>query len=144
MKKWFCLICAIAFILSACSNEETTIPQDTANFTNGIYELTFSAERIFNNSVGNDWEITYKHNGKEIENGYQILLPLEIFEFQTIEVEIREKDKIDDVSSEKINIGVCDGGGSKARITVEENNGRYKGNTAEWEIICGVKLVGKQ
>lgn len=133
-------------MLSACSNKETTItiPEDTADYTYGIYELTFTAKKISNNSVGNDWKITYKHNGKEIKSGYQILLSLEVFTFQTIEVEIREDDKIDDVGSGKINIGVCDGGGGKVKITITENNGRYKGNSAEWEIICSVKLIGKK
>ena len=133
-------------MLSGCSNNKQieTMPEDTADYTYGIYELTFTAKKISNNSVGNDWIITYKHNDKEIKSGYQIPLSLEIFTFQTIEVEIREDDKIDDVGSGKMNVAICDGGSGKVRITVTENNGRYKGNSAEWEIICSVKLVGKK
>lgn len=132
--------------MSGCSNNEQieTMPEDTADYTYGIYELTFTPKKISNNSVGNDWKITYKHNGKEIKSGYQILLSLEVFTFQTIEVEIREDDKINDVGSGKMNVAICDGRSGKVRIIVEESDGRYKGNKAEWEISCSVKLVGKK
>lgn len=146
MKKLICIICVIAFVMSGCSNNEQieTMPEGTTDYTYGIYELTFTAKKISNNSVGNDWKITYKHNEEIIKNGYQILLSLEVFTFQTIEVEIREKDKIDDVGCGKMNVAICDGGSGKVKITITENNGRYKGNTAEWEISCSVKLVGKK
>jgi len=35
-------------------------------------------------------------------------------------------------------------GSGKAEITITENAGAYKGNSAVWEISCKVKLVGKQ
>ena len=69
---------------------------------------------------------------------------MEIFTFQSIGVEIRENDKIDDVGTGTLAVAICDGGSGKTTVTVTETNGRYKGNTAVWEISCEVKLVGKQ
>ena len=146
MKRVFCLVCIVALLLSACSTPEpeTTEPEQTVTYTQGIYELTFKAKRVSNDSVGNDWTITYKHNEQTVNSGHRVLLSLEVFIFQTVEVEIREHDKLDDVGTGDMKVAICDGGSGKTTITVTENGGRYKGETAVWEITCTVKLVGKK
>ena len=78
------------------------------------------------------------------KSGYTITQSLEIFTFQSIGVEIRENDRIDDVATVSFAVAICDGGSGKTTVTVTETNGRYKGNTAVWEISCEVELVGKQ
>ena len=144
MKRIVCVVCVIAVLLSACSmvDQEPTILED--DYTYGIYQLTFKTRKISNDSVGDDWSFTYTYNGERIKNGHQITQSLEIFTFQTIEVEIREDDKIDDVGSGVLRVAICDGGSGKAEITVVEQGGRYDGNTAVWEVTCEVKLVGKK
>ncbi len=146
MKKIFCFVCII--VLSLCPysvpESEPTEPEQTANYTLGIYELTFHAKIISNDHVGNDWTITYKHNGKTIKSGYKILLSLDIFMFETIEVKIEEEDKLDDIATGTMKVAICDGGSGKTTITVTENGGPYTGREAVWEITCTVKLVGKQ
>ena len=147
MKRVFCLACIVTLLFSACSTPEPDTPSEpeqTANYTQGIYELTFKARRVSDDSVGNDWTITYKHNGETVKSGHKVLLSLEIFTFQTVEVEIREDDKLDDVGTGDMKVAICDGGSGKTTITVTENGGRYKGECAVWEITCTVKLVGKQ
>ncbi len=145
MKRVFCLVCIVALLFSACSTPEPpSEPEQTTNYTHGIYELTFKAKRVSNDSVGNDWTITYKHNGKTIKSGHRVLLSLEVFTFQTIEIEVREDDKLDDVGTGTMKVAICDGGSGKTTIAVTENGGRYKGETAVWEITCTVKLVGKK
>ena len=146
MKRVLCLVCLVALLLYGCSvpEPESTEPEQTVNYTQGIYELTFKAKRVSNNSVGNDWKITYTHNGQTVKSGHKVLLSLEVFTFQTIEVEIREDDKLDDVGTGIMKVAICDGGSGKTTITVTENGGRYKGESAVWEITCTVKLVGKQ
>ena len=106
--------------------------------------MTFHKKLISNDCVGHDWTFTYTHNGKTIKSGYTITQSLEIFTFQSIGVEIRENDKIDDVATDSFAVAICDGGSGKTTVTVTETNGRYKGNTAVWEISCEVELVGKQ
>ena len=144
MKRIVCVACLVAVLLSACSmiDQEPTIPED--DYTYGVYQLTFKAKLISNDSVGDDWSFTYTYNGETIKNGHQITQSLEIFSFQTIEVEIREDDKIDDVGSGVLRVAICDGGTGKTKITVVEQGGKYNGNTAVWEITCEVKLIGRK
>lgn len=99
---------------------------------------------LSNDHVGRDWTFTYTHNGQNIKSGYIITQSVEIFTFQSIGVEVRENDKIDDVRTGTFAVAICDGGPGNTTVTVTETDGRYKGNTAVWEISCQVKLVGKQ
>ena len=144
MKKLVYLILLVSLLLSGCSVQEPepTIPE--GNYTQGIYQLTFKTRKISNDCVGNDWSFTYTYNGQTIKSGYQIYQSLEIFCFQVIEVEIREDNKIDDVGTGMLRVAICDGDSGKTEITVVETGGRYKGNTAVWEITCEVKLAGRQ
>lgn len=146
MKRICCLVCFVTFLLSGCLAQDcgSTAPEQTAAYTHGIYELTFHAKLLSNDSIGNDWSTTYTHNEKTIQSGYTILSPLGVFTFQTIAVEIRENDKLDDIGSGVLHVGICDGGSGDVQITVVENGGKYNGNTALWEITCSVKLIGKQ
>lgn len=144
MKRLVCIACLLALLLSSCSVVETasTIPED--NDTHGIYKLTFKTNLLSNDHVGHDWTFTYTYRGQTINSGYIITRSLEISAFQLIGVEIRENDKIDDVGTDTLAVAICDGGSGKTTVTVTETNGRYKGNTAVWEISCEVELVGKQ
>ena len=145
MKRFICIVCLLlALLLSACTVVETkpTIPE--GNYTYDIYKLTFKTKLLSNDHVGRDWTFTYTHNGQTIKSGYTITQSVEIFTFQSIGVEIRENDKIDDVGTGTLAVAICDGGSGKTTATVTETDGRYKGNTAVWEISCEVELVGKQ
>ena len=144
MKRIFCFVCLLALLLSACSATEQDPTISEGNYSYGIYQLTFQEKLLSNNFVGNDWTITYTHNGQPIQSGYTITQSPEIFSFQKIGVEVREKDKFDDVASGTLNVAICEVSSGKARITVTENAGVFKGNTAIWEISCAVKLIGKQ
>jgi len=146
MKKFFCLVCVAALILSACSapEPETTEPEQTVSNTQGIYELTFEEQRVSEDRVGNDWIITYRYNREIVKSGCKIRLPLGVFSFQTVEIEVRENDKLDDVGTGTMHVAICDGGSGQTTVVVKENGGRYKGGEAVWEITCTVKLIGKQ
>ena len=107
------------------------------------YQLTFQTKEISNDSVGKDWSFTYTYNGQIIQSGYEIIQSAGVFSFQSIDVEVREKDKFDDVGKGTLTVAVCDGGSGKTQITVTETNGCYKGNIAVWEISCQInKSVG--
>ena len=144
MKKLICIVCLLALLLSACSVVETNSAIPEGKDVQGIYELTFKTELVSNNHVGHEWDITYTHNGKTIQSGYTITQSMDVFTFQSIGVEVREDDKIDDVGTGTLKVAICDGGSGKTKVKVRETHGRYKGNTAVWEITCSVKLVGKQ
>lgn len=146
MKRFICVVYIVVLLLSACSvsEQKATELEQTANDTYGIYELTFKTEEISNDGVGNDWSFTYTYNGKTIQSGYKMRLSLEVFTFRSVQVEVREDDKLDDTGTGTLLFAICDGGSGKTQVTVTENGGRYKGSTAVWEITCTVNLVGKQ
>lgn len=143
MKRFVCIVCLLALLLSACSVVETepTIPEDNSLLC--IYQLTFQSKLISNDHVGCNWTFTYTHNGQAIQNGHTLTQSPEIFTFQSIDVEIKEKDEIDDVGTGTLFVALFDGGSGKTTVTVTETDGRYKGNTAVWEITCDVKQVCK-
>lgn len=144
MKRTVCIVCLLALLLSACTAEEQTPTIPEGHYSYGIYQLTFTEKEISNDCVGNDWSFTYTYNGQTIKSGYTTTQSLEIFTFQSIGVEIREKDKIDDVGTSTLTVAICEVGLGKTEITVTENAGAFKGNTAVWEISCAVELVGKK
>lgn len=144
MKRTVCIVCLLTLLLSACAAPEQTQTMSKENYSYGTYQLIFKEKKISNECVGNDWSFTYTHNNQTIKSGYTITQSLEIFTFQSIGVEIREKDKIDDVGIGNLTVAICEIGSGKTEVTVTETDGRYKGNTAVWEISCMVKLVGKQ
>ena len=43
-----------------------------------------------------------------------------------------------------LQVSICDGGSGDVQVTVTENGGRNKGNTAVWEITCTAELTGSQ
>ena len=144
MKRIICIVCLLALIFPAGSavEPESMIPKD--HYTQGIYKLTFYQRLLLNDHVGHDWTFTYTYKGRKISSGYTITQSLDTFTFQSIRVEIRENDKIDDVATDSFAVAICDGGSGKTMVIVTETNGRYKGNIAVWEITCEVKLVGKK
>ena len=144
MKQFICLVCLLTLLLSACSAAEQTPTIPEGNYTHGIYQLTFQTKNISNACVGNDWSFTYTYDGQTIKSGYTLTQSLAVFAFQSIGVEVRENDKIDDVGTGTLAVAICDGGSGKTTVTVTETDGRYKGSEAVWKIACTVKLVGKQ
>ncbi len=112
-------------------------------YTNGVYEVSISASLRHNNSVGNDWRKVYTCEGSTISSGKRWTVPLDTVKTVVIDATITEGDKWPDVGSGSLSVDLVDGFESSTSITITENKGRYKGNTAEWEITCSVALVDK-
>jgi len=144
MKRFVYLVCLLALLLPACSVAEQTPTISEKNYTHGIYQLTFKTKAISNDHVGNDWSFTYTCDGKTIKNGHSFTYSLEEISLLTINIMIRENDKIDDTGTGTLRVTIYDGCSGKTQVTVTETDGRYKGNIAVWEITCQVELVGKQ
>ena len=122
MKRFACIAFLLVLVFSACSAEEQTptFPQETLDYDK--YQLTFQTKEISNDSVGKDWSFTYTYNGQIIQSGYEIIQSAGVFSFQSIDVEVRKKDKFDDVGKGTLTVAVCDGGSGKTQITVTETN----------------------
>ena len=144
MKKTLCMLCVLVLMLSACSEQARISTQQEQNYTQGLYKLTIKRQKLSNHCVGNDWSFSYTCDGKPIKSGDIITCPLDVFKFQSIQIEICEDDKIPDIATGQVVFGLADGGEGSTEITVIEAGGNYAGNTAVWKITCTVKLVGKQ
>lgn len=144
MKKNICVVCLLALLLSACAvkNPEPTTP--TTKYTHDVFELTFEAKLISNDSVGNDWSITYFYENQPIESCFRFDQWVEVFCFHSIKVEIQERDKIVDVGEGVLTVASVDGACNTIEVTVVEQGGKYEGNIAVWEITCHLKLVDKK
>ena len=138
MKKFFCAGIALLLILSGCTAPSPT-PLPTESFTHGIYEFTFSVERLSGEAT-DQWEFVYTYNGETITSGHQILFSLEIFTFHSIQVDVIEKASPSNTYSATFPVAICHGGTGKTEITVTNADGK----TATFKISCQITQFGKQ
>ena len=146
------LFAFLLLLLTACSaksnqtdtalpnNSTQTLEEQTLCNTN-TYELHITTSLLCNNSVGNDWVKAYTSEGAPIADGKQWTVPCNTTKTVTIDITITEKDKIEDVGTGSISVALFDGSEVSTVITVTEGQGRYRGNIAQWEVLCTVEKV---
>lgn len=142
MKPVVCFAIALLLLLTACSSPEPTptlLPEPEGSYTQDIFELTFSVERVSGESIRN-WDFIYSHNDEIITSGHQTLLSVEVFTFYAVQVTIAEDGNPNNVYTASMPVALCDGGSGKTEITVTDSNG----NATTFKVICAVKRVGKQ
>ena len=122
-------------LLTACKKEIV--------YTHAVYEVTITATEIYNNSVGTDWKKVYTCNDKIVESGDTWTVPLNTKETITIDIEITEVDKWSETGKGSVSVVLQDQYETSTTITVTENKGKYKGNQAEWEVVCKVSPAQK-
>ena len=126
-------------LLAGCSvPEPAPIPEPEGSYTQDIYALTFSVERVSGGSAWR-WDFTYSHNDETIASGYRVLLSKEVFTFYSVQVTVTEDGNPDNTYSDSIPVALSDGGSGKTEITVTAANGR----TSTFKIVCTVRQVGK-
>ena len=137
MKRVICV--AMVLLLVGCSAPAPTpepVPEDS--YTQDIYELTFSVERVSGGSA-RDWDFTYSHNDEIITSGHRVLLSVEVFTFYSVQVDVTELGASGNAFSKFIPVALCDGGSGKTEIVVTSSDG----HTSTFKVICTVKRVGK-
>lgn len=140
MKRAIC-VTLVLLLLAGCSTPEPVPapePVPEGSYTQDIYELTFSVERVSGGSA-RDWEFTYSHNDEIITSGHRVLLSVEVFTFYSVQVDVTERGTSDNAFSKSIPIALCDGGSGKTEIVVTSSDGR----TSTFKVICIVNRVGK-
>ncbi len=135
MRKIAVILCIVAALLSFCGCKK--------NYTHGVYEVTIKADRISYDHVGNEWKKVYTCEGRTIKSGEQWTVPLDTTKTLKINATITELDAWDDVGYGSLNVVLRDDFETSTIVTVTEDNGRYQGNKAKWEITCSVELVKK-
>lgn len=133
MKKLLVLLCAAATLLA--------FPFCSRQYTYAVYELTFSANLISNNYVGNEWKLSYSSDGKNVTDGERWLVSLDNPKTMKIDITVTEKDKIPDIGTGSVTVILNGEAETKTPVTVTENSGYNEGNEAQWEITCQTKLI---
>ncbi len=107
--------------------------------TKGIYRISITFSREYNNHVGNSWSRYSYYKNSEFSSGDVITAPIN--STASFSFKIVENDKIPDVGRNSLSITLKDGEEKSCFITVKENRGRYSGNTAQWKITVTVYCV---
>ena len=137
MKRVLCVVMALLLLLAGCSSPESTptlLPELEGSYTQDIYELTFSVERVSGGSAWR-WDFTYSHNDETIASGYRVLLSKGVFTFYSVQVTITEDRNPDNAYSDSFPVALCDGGSGKTEITVTAADGRV----STFKILCTVR-----
>ena len=141
MKRVICVGVALLLLLAGCSSPEpapTLLSEPEGTYTQDIFELTFSVERVSGN-LFSDWDFTYNHNGEAITSGHQTLLSVEVFTFYSVQVTVTEEGNPNNVYTTSMPVALCDGGSGKTEITVTASDGKV----STFKVVCTVKHVGK-
>ena len=107
------------------------------------YVITFAAQIIKNNSVGNSWSSGVKFNGNTVAYGETIEAdPPAVLSLVAYAVE-EDKANSDhgNATVEFSDIAIGEKETKTVTVTVTENEGRYKGNTAEWEFNITIERI---
>ncbi|RUT28008.1 hypothetical protein EJP77_18505 [Paenibacillus zeisoli] len=103
-----------------------------------------SVELVENNHVGNEWYTESFINGKRIEEGESVTLNLKSTGSVTLKAAVEEQDSIPDEGSSSSAVKVSSISKSITKslnVVVEENRGRYSGNTAEWKFVYQIQKL---
>lgn len=141
MKRVICVVVALLLLLAGCSSPElapTPATKPEGTYTQDIFELTFSVERVSGGPIRN-WDFIYSHNDEIITSGHQTLLSVEVFTFYSVQVTVTEDGNPNNVYTTSMPVALCDGGSGKTEISVTAADGR----TSTFKVICTVKRVGK-
>ena len=138
MKRLLCVALVLLLLAGCSAPEPAPIPEPEGSYTQDIYELTFSVERVSGGSARR-WDFTYSHNDETIASGYRVLLSKEVFTFYSVQVTVTEDGNPDNTYCDSFPVALCDGGSGKTEITVTAANGCE----STFKIVCTVKQVGK-
>ena len=129
-------------LLVGCGTEKPTLlpgSQIGGIATYGVYRLDFSVQQV-SGWLFTGWNFTYHCSGEQIGDGQEILFPLELFTFYSIQVKVTEKGAPENVFTATVPVAICHGGSGKTNITVTDHNGR----SATFKVSCNVTQVGEQ
>lgn len=127
------LLFALVIVSTSCSPSEEPLEPNQ-------YRVTYDCYMSSNHSVGNDWYDDLFYKGDYVRSGSVLTLP-ESFSFRC---EITEHDASPDIGSKTVSFSNVEIGETQEKtvtIIVREDNGRYAGNTAVWEVTVTVERL---
>lgn len=124
--------------------------------TENVYEIILNAQLIYNEGIGNNWDVVFRYKGREIESGERISFrdtPGPSYNFVTkendnrpyqkvyVSVHITEKEGKPD--SNTMLLSLSPSTSEEGIVVVTENDGYNKGKKAEWSVSGQLRLVEK-
>ena len=125
------------------SFDTVEIPDYGELFSKHTYVVTYTRELTYNNSVGNEWEKGVRYDGEYISSSSKIIVDASLTEI-ALEAFATELDQWDDYGSTSVTFDALDVGQEQtkwATVIVVENEGRFKGNRAEWYFEITIKRI---
>jgi len=116
------------------------------DYTYGTYEINITAFCVSNDSVGEEWVKKYIMDGNHISSVTRVTAPLNKPTVKIITATLTEIDKNSESATKNIAITLDNEykTTNSAKLTIIENSGRYKGNSATWQIIVSARLVERK
>ena len=141
MKRFLCTSMVLILLLMGCSAPvQRPLPTNALGGDGyGVYEFDLSVENLSGRAF-EGWEFVYTYNDKEIQSGHQMLFSLGVFSFQSIQVDVIEKENPKNTYRATFPIAICNGGSGETKITVAGRDGK----TATFMVTCEITQVGKQ
>jgi hypothetical protein len=142
MKRTLCLFTALLLLLTGCAHQPQAHLPTSGPVMAGPYaeyKFTFSAARQSGFFHG-DWDIVYTYNGDQVQSGYRLIFPLQIFTFHIVRVDLTEKGNPENTYSTSFRVPIYDGGSGETQITVADGKGR----TVTFRIQCKITQVGER
>lgn len=136
MKRIVCISMVLILLFSACTVPTQTVAKEDPTY--GRYELDFSVKYLSGWPFG-EWDFVCTYKDEEIQSGYQMLYPLELFTFCTVQVDVMEQGNPGNSYSETLSVAICDDASGKTEITVTDSKGR----STVFKVVCNVSQVGK-
>ena len=131
-------------------NETSPNPEPTPTpelpKTKKSYIITFSAQKIENNSVGDTWSYGAQIGTTKIQSGSTVTLELSAGPTVTLYAIEDDANKDDKGSKDAVfsDLELNQEETKTIIVTVTENDGRYSGNVAKWEFTITCKRVENQ
>lgn len=116
--------------------------QETTESDAKTYKVTYSADLVYNNSVGEEWSTLCKFEGALVENNGTFQAHDNSF-YMTVSATERDDGKSDQGSTRITfsNINKGEEQTKNAYVIVTEDSGRFIGNTAKWKFTVTVKRI---
>ena len=113
----------------------TATPKPTTKKTSGTFKVTATANMIYNNHVGNDWEYYFEAGNQQLPATVNCCVGDDV----SLYAEITEDDGVPDVGSLDGYVTIEDGDFEDGFTVTEdvyvyETSGRYSGNEAKFEV----------
>ena len=136
-------LCLLLIGIGACCAEQA-FPQIEEAQSVATYKISYTKAVIKNNSVGNEFSGYLTYDKADVYNDTYIEVPSNKRSFKLKVIAIEYDDGSSDKGSKSIRFNSLQPGETQTKtikVTIRENGGRYKGNTATMKFEITIKRI---